>query len=95
MNNEIEKLQKEINEIKRRNSRVEIEKAWEVSKTRIFSILIVTYLVAVILFYFLESKTPWTNAFVPTLGFYLSTLSVSFFKKRWVKKIEIKKDLTR
>ncbi len=91
MNNEIENLRQSVSAIEERNSRVEIEKAWEVSKARVFSILIITYLTSVILFYVLKSKTPWLSAFVPTIGFFLSTQSLSFLKKWWMKK---KKDLT-
>lgn len=83
---EFNKLKESVDQIKDRNARVEIEKAWEVSKTRIASILIVTYLTSVVLFYILESQVPWINALVPTVGFFLSTQSLSFFKKRWMEK---------
>jgi hypothetical protein len=45
-------LQKQIDEIKDRNSRVEIDKAWETSWTRKISIAMLTYCVVVLFFYF-------------------------------------------
>lgn len=88
---EIQLLKSEIQKIKERNKKVEEEKAWETSNLRIFSILTLTYLGAIILFYILKAKTPFLNALIPTFGYYLSTRSVSFIKKHWMKK---EKDLT-
>jgi len=41
--NTLRKLQEEINAIKKRNKKVEAEKAWETSILRKLSILILTY----------------------------------------------------
>ncbi len=48
--NTVENLEKEIAEIKKRNQRVEADKAWETSWTRRILVLVLTYLVMVILF---------------------------------------------
>src|SRR3990167_5813114 len=45
MQERIKDLEKEIREIKQRNLRVEADKAWEVSWTRIFFISISTYII--------------------------------------------------
>jgi len=45
-------LEKEIKEIKKRNKKVEMEKAWETSIFRKVIIAILTYLVIVLFFYF-------------------------------------------
>jgi len=82
----IEELQLEINEIKNRNQRVEIDKAWETSWTRKIIILLLTYIVVVIFFFSAGLQKPFVNAIVPTIGFVLSTLTVPFFKKWWLSK---------
>lgn len=87
MNNEIANaLKKEIKEIKERNQRVEADKAWETSWTRKGLILILTYFVIVIFFTVTGLGNPFINAIVPTIGFFLSTLSVPFVKYLWLKR---------
>ncbi len=81
----IEELKIEIDKIKKRNNRVELDKAWEVSLTRKLLILILTYFVVVIFFFTLNLPKPFINALVPTLGFFLSTLTIPWVKKIWVK----------
>ncbi len=78
---------KEIEAIKERNARVEIDKAWEVSKTRKIIIAILTYIVIVLFFIVANLPNPFVNALVPTAGFVLSTLSLPLFKKIWLKEI--------
>ena len=83
--NEIEQIKKEIQEIKERNTRVEKDKAWETSFARKILIIVLTYIVIVLFFFFAELPKPFLNAIVPTLGFVLSTASIPFFKKIWVR----------
>jgi len=83
--NEIEQIKKDIQEIKERNARVEKDKAWETSFARKILVTILTYIVVVLFFYFAELPKPFLNAIVPTLGFVLSTASIPFFKKIWLK----------
>lgn len=78
-------LENEIEKIKERNKRVEADKAWETSFFRKVIIAILTYLVIVLFFVFAGLNNPFINAIVPTLGFLLSTLSLSIFKKIWLK----------
>jgi len=82
---QIEQIKKDIQEIKERNTRVEKDKAWETSLSRKILITILTYIVVVLFFYFAELPSPFLNAIVPTLGFVLSTASIPFFKKIWIK----------
>ena len=82
---DIEQIKKDVKEIKERNVRVETEKAWETSLFRKVLIAILTYVVIVIFFIFAELPRPFIGAIVPTLGFILSTLSVSYFKNYWIK----------
>lgn len=82
---EIDIIKKDIQEIKERNLRVEKDKAWETSLARKILITVLTYIVIVLFFFFAELPKPFLNAIVPTLGFVLSTASIPFFKKIWVK----------
>lgn len=81
---EIEEVQKELNLIKERNKRVEVDKAWETSSFRVFFIVIMTYIFTAIVFYFIGVNNFLLNALIPTLGFYLSTQSLPLIKKWWV-----------
>ncbi len=81
-------MKEEIISIKERNQRVEADKAWETSKTRRFIIAIMTYLVIVFFLWSIDAPNPWLNALVPAVGFILSTLTLPFFKKWWLKKYQ-------
>ena len=80
-------INKEIKKIKERNKGVEADKAWEISKTRRLIISIMTYIVIAIFLWFIKVPRPWINAIIPTLGFILSTLTLSLFKTLWLKYI--------
>jgi hypothetical protein len=82
---EIGKLQKRLDTIEARNKRVESNKAWETSWTRRVAVAITTYVVIGIYFSYLQAPFPWINAIVPTLGFLLSTLSLSLVRRLWEK----------
>ena len=78
-------FEKEINLIKERNKKVELDKAWETSWARKVLIAVLTYIVIVIFFYFAKLPNPFVGAIVPTLGFVISTFSIPLFKKWWIK----------
>jgi hypothetical protein len=80
-------LEKEIEKIQERNHRVELDKAWETSFFRKVAVAVLTYCVIVLFFIFAQLPNPWVNAIVPTLGFILSSLSLSFLKEIWLKYI--------
>lgn len=79
-------LETEIDLIKERNKRVEVDKAWETSKTRVVSILVMTYIITAIVFYFIGVKNFMLSALIPSVGFYLSVQSLPFIKRMWVNK---------
>ncbi len=83
----LQKLQKEVEEIKERNKRVEADKAWETSLTRKVMILFLTYAVVVLFFFVADLPEPFLNAIVPSVGFFLSTLTVPIFKKWWIRNV--------
>lgn len=82
----VKKLQQEIELIKERNQRVEADKAWEISWERKVLITFLMYFVIVLFFWIAKSPKPFINALVPTLGFVLSTLTLSFAKRWWLKR---------
>jgi hypothetical protein len=86
MEEKIRQLEKEVEAIKQRNLRVEADKAWETSSFRIFSITIITYIIAALVLYFIGAKNFLLNALVPTAGFFLSIQSLPAVKKWWIKK---------
>ena len=81
----IKSLEEEIEKIKQRNRRVELDKAWETSLTRKFLIAVLTYVVMIIFFYFAGLPKPFVNSIVPALAFFISTLTVPFIKKLWIR----------
>ena len=85
MDPRIQILEKEVELLKERNVRVEAGKAWEVSLTRRFFIAVSTYIVASIWLILIDDSFPLLKAFVPAVGYLLSTLSLPFVKKWWMK----------
>jgi hypothetical protein len=83
--NGIARLKKEIELIKKRNRKVEADKAWETSKFRAASIVVMTFLIAVVVMYLIDVKDYWSNALIPTIGFYLSVQTLPFLKRWWIK----------
>ncbi len=81
----LEELTREIESIKKRNERVEADKAWETSVSRKIIIASLTYMVIVLFFFSANLPNPFVNAIVPTLGFILSTLSLPILKNIWLK----------
>lgn len=81
----IEQLEDRIRKIEARNERVEMDKAWEVSLTRKILLIIFTYLSIGLYMKAIGVLKPWLNAVIPSLGFLMSTLTLPFFKKIWIK----------
>lgn len=81
----LEELEKEINLIKERNNKVELDKSWERSYLRRILLILFTYFAISIYLYAIDIQKPWQNAIVPAVAFWLSTLTLPFFKKLWTK----------
>ncbi|KKP85749.1 MAG: hypothetical protein UR89_C0043G0004 [Candidatus Roizmanbacteria bacterium GW2011_GWA2_35_8] len=82
----IEDLAKEIEQIKKRNRRVELDKSWETSFFRKVLLVFFTYLSIGLYMYVIKIEKPWLNAVIPSVGFFLSTLTLPLFKDYWIKK---------
>ncbi|OGZ63223.1 MAG: hypothetical protein A3C58_01555 [Candidatus Staskawiczbacteria bacterium RIFCSPHIGHO2_02_FULL_34_10] len=80
-------IEKEINLIKERNKKVEADKAWETSIFRIGFIIVITYIITAVVFYFIGVKNFLLSALIPTVGYYVSTQSLPFVKNWWSKKV--------
>ena len=82
----MEELEKRIKKIEERNKKVELDKAWEGSKTRKILIILMTYVFAVLYLKIADTTNPYFGAVVPCVGFYLSTQSINLAKNFWLKK---------
>jgi len=81
----LDQLNQEIEKIKERNQRVELDKTWELSWARRIIILILTYITITLFFLAAKLPNPFLNSLVPTVAFALSTSSLPLFKKIWKK----------
>lgn len=80
-------IEEEINKIKERNKRVELDKKWETCWTRKICIMILTYIVVIIYSYLIkEYDNIFLSFLVPVIGFTLSTLSLKIVRKIWENK---------
>ena len=79
-------FEKEINAIKERNRRVEADKAWETSLTRMVLVAVLTYATILIFLLVIGAPAPWLTALVPMIAFVLSLQTVPIVKKWWLKK---------
>ena len=76
--------------LEQRNTRVELDKAWETSLFRKILIFVLTYVVASIWLVVIENDQPFLNACVPAVGWIFSTLTIAPLK-RWRIKTKTKK----
>lgn len=76
-------LEKRVAAIEARNTKVELDKAWEVSWVRRLSIAVLTYSAIVIYLHIIHNNEPFINAAVPVVGFMLSTLLLRRVKDLW------------
>lgn len=81
-------IESEIEKLKKRNARVELDKRWETSWTRKLLLIGFTYLTITIYFLVVGVANPLVNAVVPAIGFLLSTLALTYFKDVWKKYID-------
>lgn len=82
-------IEKEIELIKQRNKRVELDKKWETCWTRKICIMILTYIVVIIYSYLIRHfDNIFLSSLVPVIGFTLSTLSLKLIRNIWQKKVK-------
>lgn len=78
-------LEERVASIEKRNTRVELDKAWETSWTRKIGILVLTYVLMTVYMKLLGVQDFVKQAIIPTLGFFLSTLTLGWIKQLWLK----------
>lgn len=76
-------IEKRLNAIEERNSRVELDKAWETSWLRRVSLALMTYITVLLFLMTIDNERPAINALVPTGGFLLSTLTLGWLRSTW------------
>ena len=77
----IEKIETELEKIKKRNESVELEKHRESSIERKALILIFTRSILTLYMWFIGIKQPRIHAVIPSVWFWLSTLSFPSIKR--------------
>lgn len=83
---EIKILKEEVEKIKARNKRVEADKAWELSKTRIAFIAVSTYFLIFFFMILIGDNRPFWNALIASIGYLISTSSYSLLKSWWLRR---------
>lgn len=74
-------LEQEINIIKQRNKRVELDKKWETSGTRKVCICILTYVVVVIYSYIVKNyENIFLSSLVPVIRIYIIYSIIKIYK---------------
>ena len=81
----MKEVNKRLDAIEQRNKKVEMDKAWETSWARKIIIAFLTYITIVLFFFVAKLPKPFLNSIIPTAGFVISTLSLPYFKKFWIK----------
>jgi hypothetical protein len=79
-------LERRVAVIELRNRKVEEDKAWETSYARRALVAVFTYFAIGAYLAAIGVADPWLNAIVPAAAFMLSSLTLPFFKKLWLKR---------
>lgn len=85
MNSKLTTIEKRLLAIELRNAHVQEDKAWETSFFRRFLLIIFTYVTIGLYMSSIGVASPWVNAVIPAVGFWLSTLSLPYFRVIWQK----------
>lgn len=87
---DLKELEQEINIIKQRNKRVELDKKWETSATRKICICILTYIVVVIYSYIVRNyDNIFLSSLVPVIRIYIIYFIIKIYKEKMGKKTKI------
>ena len=84
---ELKDLEKEIENIRERNKKVELNKSWETSSTRKICIMILTYIVVITYSYVIRKyDNILLSSLVPVIRIYVIYIILKIYKKN-VRKI--------
>jgi len=84
----METIEQRVQRIESRNEKVGFDKAWETSWTRKGLVALFTYVAIGGYMWAIDIERPLLNAIVPTTGFMLSTLTMPFFKRMWLRYVQ-------
>ncbi len=84
-------IEQRLAAVEERNNRVTADKAWETSWTRRGLLTLFTYIAIALYLWVIAIDRPFLNAIVPAVGFMLSTLTLPFFKRRWLRRYRVGK----
>ncbi len=87
----METIEQRIQKIEVRNQKVEADKAWETSWLRRTLLSLFTYAAIGTYLWAINIDRPWLNAIVPAVAFMISTLTMPFFKKLWLRYVQTRK----
>lgn len=76
-------IRNRVSALEKRNKRVESDKAWETSWVRRLLIALLTYFVASLYLFVIDTEKPLLGALVPAGGYLLSTLLVRTARDMW------------
>ena len=76
-------LESAVAAVQQRNSRVECDKAWEVSRLRTACIALPTYFFSALMLYVSGAAAVWLGAVVPMAGYLLSRLTLPLVRSWW------------
>jgi len=82
----LKELEKRLEQVEKRNKKVEMDKAWETSYMRRGLLILFTYVSIGLYMWAIGVQNPWLNAVIPSIGFLLSTLTLQYFKEWWIKR---------
>ncbi|MBP6910328.1 hypothetical protein KBC03_01910 [Patescibacteria group bacterium] len=74
MTHDLDSLIKDVEAIKARNHRVELEKTREISLARKLRIAVITYILLGLYMYAIGDQRRYLNAIVPTVGFVIGSM---------------------
>ena len=74
-----------IQALRARNTRVEADKAWELSLTRRAFLAVLTYATAALLLWLLGQQRFLLMAFIPAISYVFSTLTLPWIKRWWLR----------
>lgn len=76
-------IEKKVMDIEERNRKVEADKSWETSYTRRLLLIFFTYVSIGFYLSVINVPNPCLSSIVPAFAFFLSTLTLPFFKNMW------------
>ncbi|MCA9386583.1 hypothetical protein KC669_00970 [Candidatus Dojkabacteria bacterium] len=78
-------LEEKVEKLNLLNRYTQMQDEWDKSITRIVLVVIFTYAFVVLFMYFLGVKNPLLNALLPAGAYILSTRTIPYFKKIWIR----------